>query len=258
MVPWHFKFRIKVYHVRFLKFFLVSVFALSLTLVAKPLFAKGNKTRLMSRGNAAVTHKISHFDTLSVRGGFNVYLSQGDKPQFRIEGNEADLDQVSFEQHGKTLNLSLKKKSGFTFIDRKLDVFITTNTLSHVDLKGSVSLTGENEFHVDDLDITSRGSGRIVIGVNAQNLNVNLKGSSSVVLTGYAQHQNVSISGSGNYKANKLLSGSANVNVHGSGTAYLDVERDLNIKVYGSGNVLYKGNPSIQSQSYGSGKVKAI
>lgn len=249
---------LQVSFVRFSKLFFISIFCLSMIFAAKPLLAKGVKTRLMSRGHSVVTQKISHFDTLSVRGAFNVYLSQGEKPKFRVEGNEADLGQVQIEQHGKTLNLSLKKKSGFTFVDRKLDVFITTNNLSQIDLKGSVSVMSENEFHVDDLDITARGSGRIVIGLNAQNLNVNLKGSSSVTLTGYAQHQDVSIAGSGSYKANKLLSGSANVNVHGSGTAYLDVERDLNIKVYGSGNVLYKGNPSIQSQSYGSGKVKAI
>lgn len=243
---------------RFVKIFFISFFSLTLALSSRPLFAKNNKTRLLPRGSSAITHKISHFDTLSIQGAFNVHLSQGEKPQFRVEGNEADLEHVNIEQHGKTLNVSLNKKSGFTFLDKKLDVFITTNNLTHIDLKGSVSLISENEFHVDDLNIVSKGSGRIIIGVNAQNLNVKLKGSSSVVLTGYAQHQDVSIAGSGSYKANKLLSGTANVNVHGSGTAYLDVERDLNIKVYGSGNVLYKGNPSIQSQSYGSGKVKAI
>ena len=234
----------------------LSVFFLLFS--AKPLFAKGCKTRLISRGYAVQNKKIDLVDTLSLAGSFNVYLTQGDRPALRIEGNEADLELVNVEQHGKKLFINIKKKSGFTFINKKIDVFLTTNTLTNLNLKGSVHLMSENEFHIDDLNLTTKGSGRAIIGINAQNLNVDIKGSGNVILAGYAQHQDICISGSGSYKANKLLSGSANVNVYGSGTAYLDVERELNIKVYGSGNVLYKGNPSIQSQSYGSGKVKAM
>lgn len=243
---------------RFIKCFLVALSAFVLLFVSKPLFAKGNKNRLICRGRAVQSQKINLVDTLSLSGSFNVYLTQGDRPSLRIEGNEADLDLVNVEQNGKQLSINLKKKSGFVFINKKIDVFLTTNSLIQLNIKGSAYVITENEFHIDDLNISSKGSGRAVIGLNAQNLNVDLKGSGSIILTGYTQHQDVCISGSGSYKANKLLSGSANIKVDGSGTAYLDVERELNIKVYGSGNVLYKGNPSIQSQSYGSGKVKAM
>lgn len=244
---------------RFCKF--VFVFCLTLVLGFSSttlLHAKGNRSRLISRGVAVVTKKITPFSELSVAGSMNIHLIQGSKTSLQIEGSEADIQLINVSQKGDSLMINTKKKSGFTFITKKVDIYITAPSLSEIYLKGSVHLSTDNQFHLDNAKITSCGSAKMIMALNAKDLEVNIKGSGQITLNGYAQHQTVNVSGSANYKANKLLSGSANINVYGSGTAYLDVERELNVKVYGSGNVLYKGNPLIQSQSYGSGKVKAI
>ena len=235
--------------------FLTLVIGFSFT---TQLHAKGSKTRLISRGVSTETIHIEPFKELSIGGSMNVYLTQGDKTLLQIEGGEADIHNIEVRQKGNTLSIGIKKKSGFTFITKRIDVYITTPTFSEINLKGSTRLLTDNQFHLERVKITSCGSAKMVMGLNAQDLDINIKGSGHIALSGYAQNQTVNVSGSGSYKANKLLSGSANINVYGSGTAYLDVERELNVKVYGSGNVLYKGNPSIQSQSYGSGKVKAV
>lgn len=223
------------------------------------LYAKSNKNRFISKGISIESRKINPFEQLYVIGSMDVYLLQGETPSLQVEGFEQDLKCVEIEQRGDALYISFKKKGAhFNFINKKVDIFLTVNNLTEIDLDGSINLTTENEFHLDKVKITSKGATKAVLGLNVQDLNIDLKGAAHVTLNGYAQNQTINIEGSGDYKANKLLSGSANVNIYGDGSAYLDVERDLNVKMYGNGNVHYKGHPSVQSQSYGAGKVKSL
>ncbi|MCH9632962.1 MAG: hypothetical protein S4CHLAM6_13090 [Chlamydiae bacterium] len=241
------------------KFIFISLLSLVIGFSSNSLlYAKGSRTRTISRGVCVQSKKIEPFSELVMTGSMNVYLTQGTETSLQIEGSEADIKLIEVVQKGDNLMIKTKNKSGFTFITKKVDVYITTPSLSEVNLKGSVHLSTDNQLHLDKAKILSSGSSKVTMSVNAKDLEVDVKGSGHITLNGYAQHQTINVYGSATYKSNKLLSGSADVNLYGSGTAYLDVERELNVKVYGSGNVLYKGNPLIQSQSFGSGKVKAI
>lgn len=248
------KVRVKLFKI----FLTLTIVIIASMFSSMKLEAKSKSNRLISRGMSAQSYTINPFEQLSISGTMNVFIKQGEKYHLQVEGNESDLENIEVRQTDNALYVGIKKKPGFTFISKKVDVFISTPTISEITLNGSVNVATENEFHVDLLKITSNGSGNANLNLNTKDLEVNIKGSSTVLLSGYTQNQNVNVAGSGSYKANKLLSGSANINIFGSGTAYLDVERELNVKAFGSGNVIYKGNPTVQSQTYGSGRVKAI
>ena len=67
------------------------------------------------------------------------------------------------------------------------------------------------------------------------------------------------IAGSGNYKANDLSTGNTEVEIAGSGNAYVNATGKLSAEIAGSGSIYYKGQPSdIDKSVAGSGKIKPM
>lgn len=243
----------------FFNFFIASTLIAVISIFSSSkLEAKNKSNCLISKEISTQSYTVVPFEQLTISGSMNVFVKQGEKCNLKIEGSESDLENIEVKQKAGALYIGIKKKSDLTFMSNQVDVFITTPIIAEIILNGSVSVTAENEFHLDVFKVVSKGSGNVNLALNAKKLEVNIKGSSKVLLSGYVQHQNVNIAGSGSYKANKLISESANASVFGSGTAYLHVERELNAKAFGSGSIVYKGSPTIQSQTYGSGRIKAV
>lgn len=243
---------------RSLKFIFAFLVIFFIFFSAKPLFAKKNKSRLNAKDYVVQKLKINPVTHLSISGPFIVHLKQGNCSNLMIETNESDLNFVKIQQSGEKLKIKLDKTINWVRINQKIDIFITTQDLSMIDLKGAAIIVGQSCFKTDHLKISARGPGELTLGIEVEKLNVAIRGSGLVKLTGFAKHQDIEVAGSGKYKATELESETADINVKGSGYSYLNVEKELNVKVYGSGNVIYKGSPSIQSQAYGSGKVKAM
>ena len=91
--------------------------------------------------------------------------------------------------------------------------------------------------------------------LTADRFEAKISGSGSVHVVGDVEVQTINISGSGSYKAEKLISDFADVNVSGSGQANLSVSDELSVVISGSGSISYAGYPDIYKQISGSGKI---
>jgi len=70
--------------------------------------------------------------------------------------------------------------------------------------------------------------------------------------------QEISISGGGNYKARRLESEEAYVNISGLGNATIRVSDMLDVHISGGGNVDYFGSPDVTSDVSGLGNIDKL
>ncbi len=200
---------------------------------------------------------ISSFRKLYLSAGpMEVYLTQGNGPSVRLEGDKAAVEQLDVKVMQGELDILYKQGQKKPKSSGTVKVYITARTLTQITARGSVELSSEKSWKVESLNLLLTGSSSITLPLNATSFSAQISGSSEVKTSGSAQSQNIAITGSGVYSAEDLKSNSATIILSGAGSASVFVKKTMNVTIYGSGDVEYKGTPQIESNIYGSGKIK--
>lgn len=209
---------------------------------------------------ATETRPIGDFNGIGVSGGYTVYLSQDPTISLRLEGDKADLANITTEVvKGR---LVIKHRKGirlFSFHDRPVSVYVGFKDINSIDLSGSNKLIGQNQLRFKDLDIDISGSGDVQLDLEAVKVKAAVSGSGEIALKGKTDILFAEVSGSGDIKCLDLKAKKVELSISGSGEAKLDAAEELSISISGSGDVAYRGNPAKFSQRVsGSGEVRKI
>ncbi len=185
-----------------------------------------------------------------------VYLTQGNGPEVRLEGEKGQVEQLDVKVMQGELDILYKQGQTQPKSSGTVKIYITARTLTSITARGSVEISSENPWKVSALNILLTGSSLINLPMNANSFSAQISGSSTLKTSGSAQTQNIAITGSGEYSADNLKSDSATIILSGAGTASVFVKKTMEVTIYGSGSVEYKGSPQIDSNIYGSGRIK--
>lgn len=201
------------------------------------------------------TRDVSAFDKIHLKGSGDVILIQDQTKSAAIVTVEASsnvMDRIETEVKSGELILSskcIKGKNDITYT-------ITVDDLSKVAISGSGTVTTNNLFELDDLELSISGSGDMKFDTEANDLKADISGSGDMDLNGSTEVLDISISGSGRVKAFDMPATDCYVSVSGSGDCSVFVNGMLDISISGSGNVVYDGSPtSFHSNTSGSGSV---
>jgi hypothetical protein len=201
--------------------------------------------------------EVSGFDKVVIAGSGTAQITLGEKESLSIEAEDNVMPRIESRVENGVLTLS--QKSGTNISLTKPIRY----TVTMIDITG-LEITGSGTINVDGLDasivsLVISGSGDINIsGFDGDSINANITGSGNIMLSGDVADQVVGISGSGKYRAADLHSGTAVVDVGGSGEADLWVDTTLDITIGGSGDVSYYGNPILTQSIGGSGSVEGL
>lgn len=191
--------------------------------------------------------------TLSIAG--DLYIRQGNSQSVEVEAQQNIIDNIKTEVKDDRWKVrfdkNVRKHSGVT-------IWVTVKDLSAIGVSGSGSITGENTFTADDLNVSISGSGNIEMDIEADDINVGISGSGNITLEGKSETMDCAISGSGNIRAQDFETVSCDINISGSGDVRCDVSGDLTATVSGSGDVYYEGNPRVKARVSGSGDIEPI
>jgi len=193
---------------------------------------------------------------LYVSGVFNLYLSQGDKPSLKIEGNEDQIKNLKVTQNGETLELKFDEINNNFFGDSKPDVYLTLSELEMMEFDGVGNLKSEGSFKVDDLQLKGNGVGNISLDFEASKIDADFNLLGNLTLEGSASEITISNEGIGNIEATGLDAQNMTLTSSGIGRVSVHCTGDLSITVNGIGAVSYTGNPNvIKEEINGIGKV---
>jgi hypothetical protein len=177
----------------------------------------------------------SGFTGVSLKGTGQVVIDMNGTESLMITADDNLLPYLTSEIKGDQLILGTKDN---TNISPSKDVVykVTAKNVDSIELGGS-----------GDIDAK---------GINTDRLKILLGGSGNISIAGAAERQEITLAGSGNYRAEKLKSTTATINLLGSGDADLDASETLNVNIAGSGSVKYTGDARVTQTILGSGSVE--
>ncbi len=208
------------------------------------------------------TISVGDFDEVTMKIGGTVYITQGDKNEVILEGDQDDIEEVNVEVRGGELTIESSRRSRWSFWNSsnvRLDVYVTVKELKSVTVSGSGDIVGQNAIKTNDFRARVSGSGDIEMELDSRTVDTGISGSGNIELSGSATSGRLSISGSGKLLAENLRLDDFEVRISGSGRGSITVYGELDVRISGSGSVYYSGDPTgVNSSISGSGKVRRI
>ena len=196
------------------------------------------------------------FTGIDLRNTANVYVSQGEIQEIKIEAEDNIVPLLLTEIKNDELIIYCKDD---IHTKRVINIYITVKNLCLMELSGSGSMVARSQFNCDHMNIRLSGSGDIKANVIAKSLKATLSGSGNMELAGSSAESDLRISGSGDMNAQLMKSFTSSISISGSGNSKVDVANDLTVNISGSGNVFYLSEPGhMQSRITGSGMIQKI
>ncbi len=210
-----------------------------------------------SENSVSDNREIEGTRKLKVSGIFNLYLSQGDKPMLRIEGDEELTKKLKVTQNGDWLELDFDKvNESFFKNNSKVDVYLTLSQLEEFVFDGVGNIKTEEPLEVGDISIRGDGVGNLNLELQANTIKAVFSMLGNINLSGKVNSIGLSNDGLGNVDASDLIAQTMNLKSSGIGRVAVHCEGDLSIIVDGIGTVSYTGNPNvIKEEINGIGKV---
>ena len=210
-------------------------------------------------------------------GSIDVIIDSSLDGKAVIEGDDNLIEYVELSQNGDgVLTVDYDDGLNIMFL-RQMRVYVPALDGGSIETMGSgdISLAGGTltggsfdirtggsgdislSLEADDVRLSVNGSGDMDMAVKAAVLEVESRGSGDIGISGTAQRMGVSISGSGELEAAGLQAQDADVNLSGSGDAYVTVTGSLTGSVSGSGDLEYSGDPAgVDVSENGSGSIR--
>lgn len=212
------------------------------------------------RGDGNITTEkmdLSSFDGLHVSGMFEVFLVEGNSPHISIETDENLQEYVIAEVRNNILTLRMKENNRYD--PTRLDVYVTTNSLSELKLSGATSVSSDHTLSAANLTISISGAGDMNLKVDAERLKTHVSGAGNVRISGNAQDHQIRISGVASINCLNLETLDTDVSISGAGSAKVNATQKINASVSGVGSIEYSGNPQSKNlNTSGAGSIKAI
>lgn len=199
------------------------------------------------------SRNIESFNRIVLNTSLHVTVIVSGRNSLEIVGQQNIIDNIITVNKGNTL--MIRSKKGFS-TRKPVEIVVTCNDLSALELNGSGKITVLNQFQTKKGIFTINGSGDIVAIVNAKELKSNINGSGDLHLSGNAEYHKLQINGSGDLHAENLKTNETRVTINGSGNAAVNATGQLDVKIVGSGDVEYVGNPVLEKNITGSGNIK--
>ena len=201
------------------------------------------------------TRDVKAFKSISISGGYEVYLQKGNKEALTVEADENLLPIIISEVKDSVLNVY---NQNTILRSKKQKLIITCPNLSSIDLSGATDLKGDSCFVLNNLKIDVSGAAKIDLNVMVNELTTEVSGSAELIFSGKAKDFTTSLSGAGKIRGEKLEAKNCSIEISGMGEAKVNVSDKLDVTISGMGEVEYIGNPEINQSISGAGKVKKM
>lgn len=195
---------------------------------------------------------VGSFDAISVSGGIDLYISQGNSQEVVVEAMSKDIDKVVTEVKGRTLEIKMKRNKSFNWggwNSKPIKVTVTAEQIKKLNASGGSDVVGNTLITGEKLMINSSGGSDMELDIDVELLQCNTSGGADLELSGKAKKFVGETSGGSDIEAKKLYVQDAEISTSGGSDATLHVTGDLSVTASGSSDVTIYGNPNVVRQS---------
>jgi len=195
------------------------------------------------------------FSGILSNGDYDVFIEQGNSNSYEVKviADKNFVPYISFFVTNSTL--TIQNLGNHYFKDsQRVKIEITVPYIEYVELadKGLVNC---DYVYNNSMEVYLSGSGKIsMLDLDTKDIKATISGIGDVEMEGVAITGEFLISGSGNIESSSKSFGNLELNdcqvdITGSGAAYVFVFHNLSVNISGSGTVYYNGNPYIYSNT---------
>ena len=150
---------------------------------------------------AAETRTVEKFSGVELKSSANVYITQGETQEIKIEADDNLLQYITTEVKNNELIIDCKENINS---HEPINIYITSKDICLLELSGSGKIETKNEITCDHHTLHLGGSGDMTVTLKSQQLKATLAGSGTLNLNGSSSETMFRISGSGNINAQQM------------------------------------------------------
>lgn len=203
---------------------------------------------------------ITNFTEISVSSGIDLYLTQSNSENIRINAHPDLIKDVIIEKEGSNLRVRYKDgvNWGRLFKNQSIKVYINYKTLKGLSASGGSDVYTQNTLKTDRLSLSASGGSDLKLDVVTKDIEIHASGGSDIDLKGSATNMQASTSGGSDVNALNFVVDYAKVSSSGGSDANIHVTKALEASASGGSDINYKGNASVKNNSGKSGDVNRL
>jgi hypothetical protein len=197
---------------------------------------------------------VRGFTGVHVSSGIDVYLSEGDQFEVRVEADENLLEVIETELRGNMLEVGTDRVNIRRAKSKK--VYVTLPELTELKISSAGDCDGQTPFHCDDLRLSISSAGDLSLEVEADEINLDISSSGDARIAGSANVLDASLSSAGDLDAWDLEARKVEVSVSSAGDARVFATEEISMSASSAGNIYYRGDAKVlRSSSSSAGDI---
>lgn len=229
--------------------------------MAVVLFAMATASAQKTIVNDANAEKrdVPGFSGISVSGGIDIYLTQGNEDGIAVSASEQKYrDRIKTAVKDGLLKIWYENEGvSWGTGNKKLRAYISFKNINQLHASGSSDVYISGTLKVPELDLRLSGSSDLKGIMEVDNLKANMSGASDITVSGKVRSLSIDASGSSDFKDYDLVVQECEAHLSGSSDVQITVEKELSAVASGSSDIRIKGNGVIKKASTsGSSSVK--
>lgn len=205
--------------------------------------------------NSRKTRQVSEFHGISVSSGIDLYLTQKNVQEVRVEADEEDMENLITKVEDGILKIYMKEKSwlnmGWGHSPRK--VYVSFKTMDKLEASAGSNVLCESALNLDHLELDASSGSDVKLELNADEINAESSSGSDIKLKGKASYLQVNASSGSDIDANEFQAKRCDANVSSGSDIKVNVSDELDANASSGGDIAYSGNPAKKNINESSG-----
>ena len=222
------------------------------------LLANAQDTKVINDPNAQ-TRNVTGFHAISISGGIDLYLSQGNEAVAVSASKSEYRDKIKTVVENGVLKIYMERDGmhwNWDWHNPKLKAYVSFSTLEDLKASGGSDIYGQGSIKVEKLNINISGGSDLHGKVDIHDLTIHQSGGSDAAISGSVTNLNVDASGGSDFKGYDLVTDNCRIQASGGSDAQITVNKELNANASGGSDIYYRGNGVIKEvRSSGSSSV---
>ena len=221
------------------------------------LFAQNKNT---FSDKSVTTRAMEKFSKINVHGIFIVHFVTGNTYDIAVGTDDPSLqDKIITKVNDGVLDISSTQKLwSWWGGSSKINVYISTPTLTHVKASGAANFILHDFLNTQELSLVFSGASQFNGKVNADALYAVFSGASDLKISGKVSKATLKFSGASDANAYSLNADTVQLIASGASSMHIAAVKNLDAVVSGASDVKYKGTPITNIRSSGASSVNKI
>jgi len=192
----------------------------------------------------------SNFETINVQQGIQLYITQGNSTDLKVEADDNIIDILITEVKNNELKIYFEKN---VYRAKAKNVYLTTDDISAIRASSGARVKSENTIHTTSLNLDSSSGSSIKVDVNTKDITSESSSGSNIKIYGKTTTFSAKSSSGSSINADDLKCEEAFAKASSGANIDLYVSKKLTAKASSGGDIDYEGNPTDVNKDTSSG-----